>query len=485
MPSSPLIAEQPSWLNNPRHCARQRIETLVYADLGPDNGGFPINVSENGMAFQGIRPLEKDLVVPIKFKLPGIDNSVNAMAQVVWLNDSGKGGGLRFIDLSDDCRRVINNWLFLKAQPASLAESPAVATTQIETKESKSTPAIPLAASHGESPARTQRNAVAASPSPSPAPVAAAEAAAPKVTSKSTTDVLKPALFGSADLPRTSGAPFFAVGETKKRAWIGPFAWGLLTSIALMAILGVIAWQFGGGLLLHMISSRSAQPVSESEPAPGPPLPLVQNSVIKPGNKQTVIASAPLIALPKAGTEPPLVEPAGPKLTAHAAPQAKAVTPLKINPPNTLLQRLAATPKAMAPRPVAPAQPADFAPPTFTIQTNPELAPQLSVTLPVAPVQPAGNAAQPSAKIDAPLLVTRRDPVYPPMAKMARISGSVELHFTVSAEGAVRDVTVVKGNHMLAVAAIEAVQAWRYRPARRDGVPVATEVTTSFVFRPN
>lgn len=473
MPSPPLIAERPSPLNSPRRSARQKIETLVYADLGPDNGGFPMNVSEDGMAFHGIRPIGKDQVVSIKFKLPGIDSAVNAMAQIVWVNESGKGGGLRFIDLPDDCRRAINNWLSLKALPASLTESPAAATTQVETKESRSTPAIPCAASHGESPAGTQPNTVTTSPSPSPAAVTTAEMVAPKIKPKSTTYSLKPVLLGLADLPGTSGAPSLAEGKTKKRAWIGPFVYGLLTSIALMAILGVIAWQFGGGLLLHLMSSRSAQPVSESEPAPG--------------NKQTAITSAPLIALAEADTKPSLAEPTGPKLATHAATPAKAVTPQKINPPITVQQRLAATAKAIAPSPIAPAQPADIALPTFTIQANPELAPQLSVTLPAAPapVQPAGNAAGPSAKIDPAQLATRRDPVYPSMARAARISGSVELHFTITAEGTVRDVTVVKGNLTLAGAAIEAVQAWRYRPARRNGVPVATEANTTFVFKPN
>ena len=100
-----------------RRAPRQRIEPLVYVDLGPFNGGFPINVSEDGLAFQGVRPLHRDEFFPIKFKLPDLDNSVRASAQVVWVNGIGTGGGLRFVDLPKDCRLLIKNWI--------VAENPA------------------------------------------------------------------------------------------------------------------------------------------------------------------------------------------------------------------------------------------------------------------------------------------------------------------------------------------------------------------------
>ncbi len=63
--------------------------------------------------------------------------------------------------------------------------------------------------------------------------------------------------------------------------------------------------------------------------------------------------------------------------------------------------------------------------------------------------------------------------------------GSVELHFTIGADGAVHDVTVVKGNPLLGRAAAEALQSWRYKPARRDGVPVESESSMTFVFDSN
>src|ERR1700674_1245012 len=111
MLSIPKTTEPANGDVHKRRAARQRIETLAYADLGPDNGGFSINVSEMGMAFQGIQPLEKHEVICIKFKLPGMNEVVETKGQVIWLNDLGKGGGLEFIDLAEESRLLINHWL--------------------------------------------------------------------------------------------------------------------------------------------------------------------------------------------------------------------------------------------------------------------------------------------------------------------------------------------------------------------------------------
>jgi periplasmic protein TonB len=82
-------------------------------------------------------------------------------------------------------------------------------------------------------------------------------------------------------------------------------------------------------------------------------------------------------------------------------------------------------------------------------------------------------------------LIERRDPVYPNRLGRASISGNVELHFKIGTEGNVHDVRVVKGNPLLASAAVDAVKTWRYKPARLDGIEVETEATAVFVFKPN
>jgi periplasmic protein TonB len=488
MPSPPPTTEQPSRTNGPRHAARKRIDTLVYADLGPDNGGFPINVSEAGMAFQGIQPIEKDQVVPIKFKLPGINNSVNAMGQVVWLNESRKGGGLRFIDLPDNDRLVINDWLSLPTQTASLNQRPAVTATQVETKESKLAPAIPPAANRSETPARTVRNVVTPVAPPTPPPVTADEVTPPKVTPKSTVNSLPSPLLELVDLLRIPEPPALVEDKPKRREWITPFEWGLFTSFAVMTILGMIVWQIHGGLPLHTSNGTSVEPVSQSQAAPVSSPSAAKNASIQSRKEQTVLAASPLDAQSKPGIMPQPTQSSAAKLVRHTRPSETPVAPPKVNSDQTLPQQLTATAKPVASAPTVPPQPADFVPPATAPQPKPAPTPQPSVTQPAlpAPIQTSSIfPSQQSTKIEEAQVITRRSPVYPQMAKAAGVSGSVELHFTIGLDGVVRDISVVTGNHLLANAAIDALQGWRYRPARRDGVPFATETNAIFVFRPN
>src|ERR1700719_969886 len=146
MSTTPNLAGQPSAGPNHRHrlFPRQRVERLFYVDLGSDNGGFALNISEAGMTFQGIRPLQKDQVIPIKYKLLG-NQCVETMAQVIWLNDLGKGGGVQFIELPEGSRHLIHQWLAMPAHLGSVKESTPAGSPQVETKKSLSVPAVQLA----------------------------------------------------------------------------------------------------------------------------------------------------------------------------------------------------------------------------------------------------------------------------------------------------------------------------------------------------
>lgn len=59
---------------------------------------------------------------------------------------------------------------------------------------------------------------------------------------------------------------------------------------------------------------------------------------------------------------------------------------------------------------------------------------------------------------------SRVAPVYPEIAKRLKIAGVVKVEVTVDAAGKVKDVKTLSGNHMLSVAAEEAVRGWRFVP---------------------
>ncbi len=93
------------------------------------------------------------------------------------------------------------------------------------------------------------------------------------------------------------------------------------------------------------------------------------------------------------------------------------------------------------------------------------------------------ESPKPVSTVEANSHIAHRvEPVVPPLAKAARVGGSVKLHVIISPTGDVSTVTVISGHPMLAPAAIEAVKQWKYEPFIENGNPttVATEVELDF-----
>ena len=69
-------------------------------------------------------------------------------------------------------------------------------------------------------------------------------------------------------------------------------------------------------------------------------------------------------------------------------------------------------------------------------------------------------------------LVSQPKPVYPPLAKQARISGVVHLAAIIGKEGNVINLAVISGHPLLIPSAIEAVKQWVYQTTLLNGEPV-------------
>ncbi len=76
--------------------------------------------------------------------------------------------------------------------------------------------------------------------------------------------------------------------------------------------------------------------------------------------------------------------------------------------------------------------------------------------------------AMPARAGDERAIKSRVAPVYPEIAKRMRITGAVKLEVIVDAQGKVTDVKTVSGNHMLAVAAEDAVRQWKFVSASSE-----------------
>jgi protein TonB len=79
-------------------------------------------------------------------------------------------------------------------------------------------------------------------------------------------------------------------------------------------------------------------------------------------------------------------------------------------------------------------------------------------------------------------LIRQPKPVYPPLAKQARISGVVHLAAVISANGTIQDLKLISGHPLLVPAAMEAVKQWVYQPTLLNGEPVEvqTQIDVNF-----
>ena len=93
------------------------------------------------------------------------------------------------------------------------------------------------------------------------------------------------------------------------------------------------------------------------------------------------------------------------------------------------------------------------------------------------PVRVGGN-------IDPPRKTRHVDPVYPELAKQARLAATVILECVIDRDGRVQRVTVLRGHPLFDAAAVEAVREWTYRPTRLNGIAVEVVMTVTVRFSP-
>jgi len=110
---------------------------------------------------------------------------------------------------------------------------------------------------------------------------------------------------------------------------------------------------------------------------------------------------------------------------------------------------------------------------------------RLGVPLPASPAPPRAKAAGPvrvSSGVAEGRLLAPIQPIYPAIAKAARIQGTVVIEAIISEQGLVKQAQVVSGQPMLARAALEAVSRARYQPYKLNGQPVEVDTTININF---
>ncbi len=110
-----------------RETPRTTLDKILYVNLEPHNGGIVLNVSDGGMAFQAIAPIQHAGPIRFWFSLAG-GHDLEATGEVVWTDKTKKAGGMRFTNLPETTRAHIRDLLgdlpvVSRAQPAPAEEA--------------------------------------------------------------------------------------------------------------------------------------------------------------------------------------------------------------------------------------------------------------------------------------------------------------------------------------------------------------------------
>jgi periplasmic protein TonB len=104
-------------------------------------------------------------------------------------------------------------------------------------------------------------------------------------------------------------------------------------------------------------------------------------------------------------------------------------------------------------------------------------------------VKPPVTGAPPSVKppritqLRMATPIHKVDPLYPALAKQARVSGTVELLGVLGTDGRIHELKVLRGHPLLVSAALDAVRQWVFEPTLLNGiaVEVAAPITVNFI----
>ncbi len=106
---------------------------------------------------------------------------------------------------------------------------------------------------------------------------------------------------------------------------------------------------------------------------------------------------------------------------------------------------------------------------------------------PPAPPAPPLKIREPirvGGAVKEPQILRLVPPVYPILAMKARVTGTVILEATLTADGRVDNIRVVSGHPLLVNAAIDCVKQWVYEPTYLNGTPVEVILTAIVKFQP-
>lgn len=518
-----------------REHPRHEIAPVSYVEVGPDNRGMLLNISESGLAFIVAMRLAQDDLTSVRIQFADSMESIEVCGQIAWLSDSKREAGLRFVNLTEEARKKIASRIPQEQLPLQARENtfelPAPCLFQPEIPELPKLKILTPEDALSDVGLCEQPQMPAASPF--------ALQSAPQVGTSHNTDAwdvasqnfsLQPQLHSGLKPAISSIASRARIKRSRGLAAALTLAAVITLTISRIATLPPVQNEMGGYVARSTPNTTKLNPENRAlstSKAADSHVQMPENSDSRPRESQ-----------PRAATA---ARAHGPETHAAAAlPGKRSVEHRPSNPPvtNAIRQAQGALPENQParlsenalnsqPKPVenSPNQVVANAPQRPQKESAPATAANLptdvpsgttvaamkqvespttpSVQQPLAPATPTWSVAvstdpYPSIRVSANTnsqkpspgknlrighAISRIEPVYPEDAKRQGIEGAVKLHVIVSRDGQVRKVELASGPALLAKAAMRAIREWRYSLTLVGGQSVETEQDVVVTFR--
>jgi len=511
---------------------RRKLSPMAYVELGQDNGGILLNLSEGGFAVQSALALTSREFSELRFQVPALQGWLTARGRIVWVSDSKKEAGIQFTELPGEARREIQQWVAAEGAPEKVTERIPVAARP-------SIPAAPEKPSEArvDEPCRNggerYEPTVAYNARPN-----GSEAESQRARTQRETVSVAFAEAPAQDFHFTDYSMFAAAPE-KEGVWAQPVrhkrGWrAVVLGILVAALFFALGATVGRETVDRWVAYAGAWTQSQLTNAPAPkvtpPAPPEQGAAGDASNDRTTKSTAGEDqAHEKSGgtsgaTSGPAAESDGAKIAdeeksdletragkaeaasgggARDAASAGASSARSANAVGGSERRAGHFSEDVVPRdnrqPVGePSRtstehsilvnaPEPGSAPFFVNFSNEAVSASGAIamsarrSLEILPRSSA--AASGSERVVIGKLIAHSEPFYPAEARSRGIEGSVELRARVGRTGEVVGVTPVSGPSLLFPASVAAVREWRYEPTYVNGDPVETLADITIVFR--
>jgi TonB family protein len=538
----PVEAIQPT--RDRRLQMRATPASRAYVLLDGTNGGAVLNISETGMAVVGGDPLVLDDYLPrIRFQIPSSSQSIEVSAQIVWLAESKKSAGIRFVDLSTEARNQISNWIASeKPAPEFEGSTPAPVESLIPATL-ESFPEEPMESVFPEQ----------GQPS-SPEPVAHPAPEACRIVTPKILDAGPPSFVEELQEKVHHHAAVAGFGRQVRTGKAAPSKERIENSSSRLYVLEVSGFQVTAVAFLFAVVSvavgftvargplgkrlRDAQESILAVDATSPALlsrpsettsrtftPPAENTLVAPvvnppaqataGSRSESPSAQSLNVRPEDSTA--RVGPIGPSSAITPQPFTEFDNPkasperegskglVTRNAPPTANSQSAHSSTAVGPRRVTPgrrAAPRVSAASTILVTGPGDGSKPFRLTLPEKPIAASSSFAMTSqlsvliapehgpavthkpARLQAGELVSFVWPRYPMPGNRHGASETVKVRNTIGELGQVLEVKLVSGSTSLLPAAMSAIRQWRYKPTLLNKRPIQVQQDVTIEFRP-